>query len=57
MRLDANGHLPRLFFTEAGLTALRAMMMDHRLADPKKFAHVRKELGIDPGSDDDTPPS
>jgi hypothetical protein len=24
------------------------------LADPKKFAHVRRELGIDPGFDDDT---
>src|ERR1700734_4166779 len=31
MRLDARGHfLPQLFFTEAGLTALRAMMMDSR---------------------------
>ena len=56
MQLDASGHFPRLFFTEAGLTALRAMMMDRRLADPKKFAHVRQELGIDPGSDDDTQP-
>jgi hypothetical protein len=54
MRLDASGHLPRLFFTEAGLTALRTMMMDRRLADPQKFAHVRQELGIDPGSDDET---
>jgi hypothetical protein len=54
MRLDTTGHLPRLFFTEAGLTALRAMMMDRRLADPKKFAHVRQELGIDPVSGDDT---
>ena len=54
MRLDASGRLPRLFFTEAGLTALRAMMMDHRLADPKKFAHVRQELGIDPVSGDET---
>jgi hypothetical protein len=53
MRLDVSGHLPRLFFTEAGITALRAMMMDHRLADPKKFAHVRQELGIDPVSGDD----
>jgi hypothetical protein len=53
MRLDASGRLPRLFFTEAGLTALRAMMMDRRLADPKKFAHVRQELGIDPVSGDD----
>jgi hypothetical protein len=23
-------------------------MADGRLADPKKFAHVRRELGIDP---------
>jgi 2-hydroxychromene-2-carboxylate isomerase len=57
MRLDASGHFPRLFFTEAGLTALRAMMMDRRLADPKKIAHVRQELGIDPRSDDDTQPA
>jgi len=54
MWLDASGLLPRLFFTEAGLSALRTMMMDRRLADPQKFAHVRQELGLDPGSDDDT---
>jgi hypothetical protein len=53
MRLDTEGHFPRLFFTEAGLTALRAMMMDRRLVDPKKFAHVRQELGIEPVSEDD----
>jgi hypothetical protein len=53
MRLDTEGHFPRLFFTEAGLTALRAMMTDRRLADPKKFAHVRQELGIDPSSEDE----
>lgn len=54
MQLDASGHFPRLLFTEAGLTALRMMMMDRRLADPKKFAHVRQELGIDPRADKDT---
>ena len=48
LRLDATGRWPRLFFTGAGLTALRAMMADKRLADPAKFAHVRQELGIDP---------
>ena len=53
MRLDNEGHFPRLFFTEAGLTGLRAMMTDRRLVDPKKFAHVRQELGIDPSSEDD----
>jgi hypothetical protein len=26
------------------------MMMDRRLADTAKFAHVREELGIDPAS-------
>ena len=48
MRLDLTGRLPMLFFTDAGLDALRVMMADGRLADPKKFAHVRQELGIDP---------
>jgi hypothetical protein len=48
MRLDTSGRLPRLFFTDAGLAELRAMMVDRRFADPKKFAHVRQELGIDP---------
>jgi hypothetical protein len=48
MRLDTSGRLPRLFFTDAGMAELRAMMSDRRLADPVKFAHVRQELGIDP---------
>ena len=47
-RLDLTGRLPMLFFTDAGLDALRTMMADARLADPKKFAHIRQELGIDP---------
>jgi hypothetical protein len=49
MRLDATARLPRLFFTPEGLAALRRMMADPRLANPQKFAHVRRELGIDPG--------
>jgi len=49
MRLEPTPWPPRLFFTEAGLTALRAMMSHRRLANPKTFAHVRQELGIDPG--------
>ncbi|MGD0109029.1 MAG: hypothetical protein ABSC06_34100 [Rhodopila sp.] len=51
MQLDTSGRLPRLFFTEAGLAELRAMMTDRRFADAKKFAHVRQELGIDPVPD------
>jgi len=48
MRLDTSQHWPRLFFTEAGLVELCAMVADRRLVDPKRFAHVRQELGIDP---------
>jgi hypothetical protein len=48
MRLDTGSRPPRLFFTDAGLVELRAMMADRRLADPVKFAHIRRELGIDP---------
>ncbi|MBV8870868.1 MAG: hypothetical protein JOY65_15885, partial [Acetobacteraceae bacterium] len=47
VRLDASLRPPRLFFTEAGLAALRAMMADPRLASPEAFAHVRQELGIE----------
>jgi hypothetical protein len=48
LRLDADRKPPVLFFTAAGLATLRAMMSDTRLANPNKFAHVRRELGIDP---------
>jgi hypothetical protein len=49
MRLDQSRPIPRIFFTETGVVALRQMMADRRLADPMKFAHVRRELGIDSG--------
>lgn len=48
MRLEATPWPPRLFFTEPGFAALRAMMADRRFASPVTFAHVRQELGIDP---------
>jgi hypothetical protein len=48
MRLDDGRRPPMLFFTGTGLVALRVMMSDGRLANPEKFAHVRRELGIDP---------
>jgi hypothetical protein len=48
VRLDTSQRFPRLLFTEAGLAELRTMMADRRAADPKRFAHVRQELGIDP---------
>jgi len=52
MRLEPAPWPPRLFFTEAGLAALRTMMANTRFANPVTFAHVRQELGIDTISKD-----
>ncbi len=52
MRLEPTPWPQRLFFTMVGLAALRAMMADRRFADPKTFAHVRQELGIDPSPEE-----
>ena len=41
MRLDTTQRIPRLLFTAAGLSELRRMMRDRRLADPQKFAHIQ----------------
>ena len=51
MRLDQAAKVPRLVFTEAGIAVLRRMMADRRFTDPVKFAHIRRELGIEPLSD------
>jgi hypothetical protein len=48
MRLDQAAKVPRLVFSEAGIAVLRRMMADRRFTDPVKFAHVRRELGIEP---------
>ena len=48
LRISQRG--PRAFFTEAGLTALRQLVLDGRAMDPARFAHLRLELGIDPES-------
>ena len=39
------GH--RAVFTEAGLAALRRLLRDRRAMDPARFAHLRRELGLD----------
>ena len=46
------GH--RAFFTEAGLAALRALAADRRAMDPARFAHLRRELGLDEPEGDPT---
>src|SRR5215213_6089768 len=35
------------FFTEAGLEGLRQLLQDRRAMDPERFAHLRRQLGID----------
>src|SRR5919199_932220 len=42
---------PAAFFTEAGLAALRQLLLDHRAMDPARFAHLRQELGLDATED------
>jgi hypothetical protein len=38
----------RGFFTETGLAAVRQLVADRRLMNPRSFAHLRLELGLDP---------
>ena len=40
---------PRAFFIEAGLQELRELLQDRRAMDPERFAHLRRELGIETG--------
>ncbi len=43
---------PCALFTEAGLRELRALLEDRRAMDPERFAHLRRELGLDTGEAD-----
>jgi len=36
------------FFMEAGLEVLRQLLQDRRAMDPERFAHLRRELGMEP---------
>ena len=44
----------RAYFTEAGYAALRLLAQDRRALDPKQYAHVRRELGLEPDLTDDS---
>jgi hypothetical protein len=57
VEVRAGGHprLPRAFFTEAGVDALRQLAQDRRAMDPSRFAHVRLELGLDEESGETGP--
>ena len=37
------------FLTEAGLAALRQLVLDPRAMDPSRFEHLREQLGLNAG--------
>ena len=46
MEIRTDTPLPRAYFTERGLGALRRLASDRRYMDQHKFAHVRRELSL-----------
>ena len=47
VEVHTDGRWPTARFTEAGLAALRCLAQDRRALDPTRYAHVRRELGLD----------
>lgn len=46
MEIRMGTPMPRAYFTDIGLEALRCVASDRRYMDPQKFAHVLIELGL-----------
>ena len=57
MEVRTGAPVPKAFFTESGLAALRLLASDRRYMDPQKFAHVRTELGLQAKDDVTSDPS
>ena len=52
MEVRTGAPVPKAFFTESGLAALRLLASDRRYMEPAgKFAHVRTELGLQAKAD------
>jgi hypothetical protein len=49
--VHTDGRWPAAHFTDAGLAALRRFAQDRRALDPVRYAHVRRELGLDAGAE------
>ena len=43
-----SGPFARAHCTPAGLEAVRLLLRDKRSMDPARYAHLRRELGVDP---------
>lgn len=46
---------PRAFFTAEGIAAMRLLAADRRLLNPAEYAHLRRELGLDPAAESIAP--
>jgi hypothetical protein len=51
VEIRTDGRWPAAYFTEAGIAALRRLAQDRRALDPTRYAHVRREFGLDVGPD------
>jgi len=51
VEVRTDGRWPAAHFTAAGLGALRHLAQDRRALDPVRYAHVRRELGLDAARD------
>jgi hypothetical protein len=47
MELRTTSRGRRAFFTQKGLSTLRRLVLDRRAINPERFAHLRRELGLD----------
>ncbi|MDQ2803132.1 MAG: hypothetical protein M3Y41_10765, partial [Pseudomonadota bacterium] len=54
VEVHTDGRWPTADFTAAGLAALRLLAQDRRALDPTRYAHVRRELGLDAGAEQGT---
>ncbi len=51
MEISTDTPEPRAYFTARGIAALRLLARDRRYLDPRKFAHIRAELGLSPADE------
>ncbi len=53
VEVRTDGRWPAAHFTAAGLAALRRLAQDRRALDAARYAHIRRELGLDASAEAD----
>ena len=56
LEVQRDGRLVRAHFTTGGIAALRELAANRRYLDPVRYAHLRRELGLEV-EEDKTPPT